>query len=246
MARTFIGLLVSLLAVTASAQPTGDATITADALQGLTLRAIGPALMGGRIADIAVSPRHRSTWYVAVGSGGLWKTENAGITWTPIFDDQSVYSIGCVSLDPNNPDIVWVGTGENVSGRHVGWGNGVYKSLDGGASWESVGLEASEHIGKILVDPRDGNVVYVAAEGPLWASGGERGLYKTSDGGATWTPSLVIDADTRCDRCRARSAPSGCALCGVVPKAASHLVAIGRGAGLGNPQSRPMAARAGA
>ena len=196
MARTFIGLLVSLLAVTASAQPTGDATITADALQGLTLRAIGPALMGGRIADIAVSPRHRSTWYVAVGSGGLWKTENAGITWTPIFDDQSVYSIGCVSLDPNNPDIVWVGTGENVSGRHVGWGNGVYKSLDGGASWESVGLEASEHIGKILVDPRDGNVVYVAAEGPLWASGGERGLYKTSDGGATWTPSLVIDADT--------------------------------------------------
>ena len=199
MARTFIILLVSSLAATASAQPSGDATdatLTADALQGLTLRAIGPALMGGRIADIAVHPRHRSTWYVAVGSGGLWKTENAGITWTPMFDDQSVYSIGCVSLDPNNPDIVWVGTGENVSGRHVGWGNGVYKSLDGGASWESVGLEASEHIGKIVVDPRDGNVVYVAAEGPLWASGGERGLYKTSDGGATWTPSLVIDADT--------------------------------------------------
>ena len=195
MARTFIVLLVSF-AATASAQPTTDATNTADTLRGLTLRAIGPALMGGRIADIAVSPRHRSTWYVAVGSGGLWKTENAGITWTPIFEDQSVYSIGCVSLDPNNPDVVWVGTGENVSGRHVGWGNGVYKSLDGGASWESVGLEASEHIGKIVVDPRDGNVVYVAAEGPLWASGGERGLYKTSDGGATWTPSLVIDADT--------------------------------------------------
>ena len=239
MARTFIILLVSLLAATASAQPSGDATdatLTADALQGLTLRAIGPALMGGRIADIAVHPRHRSTWYVAVGSGGLWKTENAGITWTPMFDDQSVYSIGCVSLDPNNPDIVWVGTGENVSGRHVGWGNGVYKSLDGGASWESVGLEASEHIGKIVVDPRDGNVVYVAAEGPLWASGGERGLYKTSDGGATWTPSLVIDADTGVTDIELDPRNPDVLYAASYQEAASHLVAFGRGAGLRDPQ----------
>ncbi len=114
--------------------------LTSEALRGLELRAIGPALMGGRIADIAVSPRDRSTWYMAVGSGGVWKTANAGITWEPIFDDQPSYSIGCIALDPTNPDVVWVGTGENVSGRHVGWGDGVYKSLDGGrrgSKWDS-------------------------------------------------------------------------------------------------------------
>ena len=170
--------------------------VTSEALRGLELRAIGPALMGGRIADIAVSPRDRSTWYVAVGSGGVWKTSNAGITWEPIFDDQPSYSIGCVTLDPTNPDVVWVGTGENVSGRHVGWGDGVYKSLDGGSTWEQMGLEHSEHLGKIVVDPRNGDVVYVAAEGPLWASGGERGLYKTTDGGTTWKQVLAIDDDT--------------------------------------------------
>jgi photosystem II stability/assembly factor-like uncharacterized protein len=178
------------------APPAGEHAIAEETLQGLALRGIGPALLGGRIADIAVSPRDRSAWYVAVGSGGVWKTENAGITWWPIFDDQPSYSVGCVALDPSNPDVVWVGTGENVSGRHVGWGDGVYKSLDGGRSWRQMGLERSEHIGKILVDPRDGNVVYVAAEGPLWSSGGERGLYRTSDGGATWAHVLAIDEDT--------------------------------------------------
>jgi photosystem II stability/assembly factor-like uncharacterized protein len=189
---TFVSLAFSAL----SSAQTGDDAITAEAVSGLELRMIGPALMGGRISDIVVSPRDSSTWYVAVGSGGVWKTENAGITWTPIFDDQPSYSIGCVTLDPSNPDVVWVGTGENVSGRHVGWGDGVYRSLDGGQTWAQMGLEKSEHIGKIVVDPRDGNTVYVAAEGPLWASGGERGLYKTSDGGKTWTQVLAIDDDT--------------------------------------------------
>ncbi|MGB6641825.1 MAG: glycosyl hydrolase, partial [Thermoanaerobaculia bacterium] len=170
--------------------------MTAEAVSGLELRGIGPALMGGRIADIAVSPGDSSTWYLAVGSGGVWKTENAGITWRPIFDDQPSYSVGSVTLDPSNNDVVWVGTGENVSGRHVGWGDGVYKSLDGGGTWERMGLETSEHIGKIVVDPRDGNVVYVAAEGPLWSSGGERGLFKTTDGGETWVQVLSIDEDT--------------------------------------------------
>ncbi|HSR50307.1 MAG TPA: glycosyl hydrolase [Acidobacteriota bacterium] len=164
--------------------------------KGLSWRNIGPGLMSGRIADIAVHPRDASTWYVAVGSGGVWKTANRGASWQPVFDGQSSYSIGCVTIDPNQPDVIWVGTGENVSGRHVGYGNGVYKSLDGGASWTNMGLESSEHIGKILVDPRDSNVVYVAAEGPLWSSGGERGLYKSTDGGATWTPSLVISEAT--------------------------------------------------
>ncbi|MEM9065185.1 MAG: glycosyl hydrolase [Planctomycetota bacterium] len=153
---------------------------------GLELRSIGPALMSGRVADLAVHPDDQSTWYVAVGSGNLWKTTNAGTTWHPIFDDQGSYSIGCVTLDPSNPEIVWVGTGEDVSGRHVGYGDGVYRSRDGGKSWENLGLKDSEHIGMIAVDPRDSNTVYVAAEGPLWSSGGERGLYKTVDGGETW------------------------------------------------------------
>ncbi|MDF1697319.1 MAG: glycosyl hydrolase, partial [Saprospiraceae bacterium] len=170
--------------------------VASQVAKGLQLRGIGPAVMGGRIADIAVHPTQSSTWYVAVGSGGLWKTINSGITWTPIFDQQPSYSIGTVSLDPANPEVVWVGTGENVSGRHVGWGDGVYKSKDGGKSWNKMGLEKSEHIGKILIDPTNSDVVYVAAEGPLWSSGGERGLYKTNDGGKTWKRMLHIDEHT--------------------------------------------------
>ena len=166
------------------------------AVSGLKLRAIGPALMGGRIADIAVHPIDKSTWYIAVGSGGLWKTTNSGITWKPVFDDQASYSIGTVKLDPSNPDVVWVGTGENVSGRHVAWGDGIYRSNDAGTTWQQMGLEKSEHIGKILVDPRNSDVIFVAAEGPLWSSGGERGLYKSKDGGKTWDAVLEIDKNT--------------------------------------------------
>lgn len=166
------------------------------AASSLKLRGIGPAVMGGRIADIAVSPTDKNTWYIAVGSGGLWKTTNRGISWKPVFDSQKSYSIGTVTIDPNNSDVIWVGTGENVSGRHVAWGDGVYKSLDGGKSWNQMGLEKSEHIGKILVDPRNSDVVFVAAEGPLWSSGGERGLYKTMDGGKTWQLTLNIDQNT--------------------------------------------------
>ena len=168
-----------------------DARLQSKTFEGLELRSLGPALMAGRIADIAIHPERPSTWYVAVGSGNVWKTINAGTTWTPIFDDQGSYSIGCITVDPKHPEVVWVGTGENVGGRHVGYGDGVYKSLDAGASWERMGLESSEHIGKILVDPRDSDVVYVAAQGPLWSPGGERGLYRTSDGGQTWSQILA-------------------------------------------------------
>ncbi len=160
------------------------------------MRSIGPALMGGRIADLAIHPSDPSTWYVGVGSGGVWKTANNGITWSPLFDDETSYSIGCVRIDPNRPEVVWVGTGEAVSGRHVAWGDGVYKSIDAGNSWTRMGLEHSEHVSDILIDPRDGNTVYVAAEGPLWSSGGERGLYKTTDGGASWDRVLHVDDDT--------------------------------------------------
>ncbi|MCO4756343.1 MAG: hypothetical protein KC478_17820, partial [Bacteriovoracaceae bacterium] len=166
------------------------------AVSGLKFRSIGPAFMGGRIADIAVSPKDKSTWYVAVGSGGLWKTSNRGTTWNPVFDKQKSYSIGTVSIDPNNQDVIWVGTGENVSGRHVAWGDGVYKSKDGGKTWKSMGLKESEHIGKILIDPRNSDVLFVAAEGPLWSAGGERGVYKSIDGGKTWELVLEIDENT--------------------------------------------------
>lgn len=163
---------------------------------GLELRNIGPALVSGRIADLAVDPRDARTWFVAVASGGVWKTTNAGTTFTPVFDDESVYSIGCVTIDPKNSLVVWVGSGENNSQRSVSMGDGVYKSVDGGKSWKNVGLKNSEHIGKILVDPRDSNVVYVAAQGPLWNAGGDRGLYKTTDGGKTWKPVLTISENT--------------------------------------------------
>ncbi len=168
----------------------------AKAIGKLKLREIGPAFMGGRIADIAVDPDRPSTWYVAVGSGGVWKTTNAGTTWTPVFDDQASYSIGCITLDPANPSTIWVGTGESVSGRHVAWGDGVYRSRDRGTTWENMGLKATEHIGGISVDPRDSSTIVVAAEGPLWSSGGERGVYRSTDGGANWERTLDIDEDT--------------------------------------------------
>ncbi|MEE8278977.1 MAG: glycosyl hydrolase [Thermoanaerobaculia bacterium] len=189
-------LASALLSPALGATPKQTDRLTAETFKGLELRGIGPALTSGRIADIAIHPENPSTWYVAVGSGGVWKTENVGTTWEPIFDDQASYSIGCVAIDPINPEVVWVGTGENVSGRHVGYGDGVYKSLDGGKSWTNLGLATSEHISKILIDPRDPDVVYVAAEGPLWSSGGERGVFKTTDGGRSWSQVLEISENT--------------------------------------------------
>ncbi len=173
-----------------------DSLLRPGTFTGLELRGLGPAVNSGRIIDLAIHPTDRSTWYVAVACGGVWKTTNAGNTFTPVFDKQRSYSIGCVALDPKNPLTVWVGTGENNSQRSVGYGDGVYKSLDGGRTWENVGLKASEHIGKILIDPRDTKVVYVAAQGPLWADGGDRGLYKSVDGGKEWTKVLDISPRT--------------------------------------------------
>ncbi len=157
---------------------------------GLAWRNIGPAFMSGRIADIDWDPTDSSVWYVAVGSGGVWKTINAGVTWTPIFDEESVYSIGNVTVDPSNPNTVWVGTGEDVGGRHVAYGDGIYRSDDGGQSWTNKGLQESEHISEILVHPEDSDTVWVAVQGPLWTSGGERGFYMTTDGGETWEKTL--------------------------------------------------------
>ncbi len=169
---------------------------SASTFSGLSFRSIGPALQSGRIGDFAVNPTNNSEYYVAVCSGGLWKTTNSGTTFEPIFDDQNSYSIGCVTLDPGNEHVVWVGTGENNSQRSVSYGDGVYRSEDGGKSWKNMGLKKSEHIGKILVDPRNSNVVYVAAQGPLWGPGGHRGLYKTTDAGVTWDSVLYISKYT--------------------------------------------------
>ncbi|MFI5078125.1 MAG: glycosyl hydrolase, partial [Vicinamibacteria bacterium] len=169
---------------------------SADGWSGLALRGIGPAVTSGRIADLAVDPTDKRRWFVAVASGGVWRTENAGTTWTPVFESEASYSIGTVAIDPRNPSVVWVGTGENNSQRSVGYGDGVYKSEDGGKSWKNVGLKSSEHIGKILIHPKDSNTVYVAAQGPLWSAGGDRGLYKTTDGGKTWTAVLTVSENT--------------------------------------------------
>jgi photosystem II stability/assembly factor-like uncharacterized protein len=165
-------------------------------LNALRFRCIGPALTSGRISDFAVNPERPSEYYVASSSGGVWKTLNAGTTFTPVFDNQGSYSIGCITMDPSNHNVVWVGTGENNNQRSVSYGDGVYKSVDGGKSWENVGLKTSEHIGMIAIDPRDTDVVYVAAYGPLWSSGAERGLYKTTDGGKKWEAVLTISEHT--------------------------------------------------
>lgn len=169
---------------------------TSGTFSGLKFRSIGPALTSGRISDVAVNLKNKSEWYVTVACGGVWKTTNSGTTFEPIFDGQAAFSIGCVTIDPNNPHVVWVGTGENNSQRSVSWGDGVYRSDDGGKSWKNMGLKKSEHIAKVVVDPRNSNHVYVAAQGPLWGPGGDRGLYKSTDSGKNWKPILTISENT--------------------------------------------------
>ncbi|AGP78788.1 BNR/Asp-box repeat-containing protein [Alteromonas mediterranea 615] len=168
-----------------------DETFSSSTFKAMELRNIGPAYMSGRIADIAIDQNNPSTWYTAVGSGGVWKTTNAGTTWTPIFDDQPVYSIGDVTIAPSNSNIIWVGTGENNGGRHISFGDGVYKSVDGGQTWKNMGLSKSEHVSDIIIHPTNPDIVWVSAQGPLWSGGGERGLYKTTDGGETWKQVLT-------------------------------------------------------
>ena len=198
-------LLVALFCASAPLARAQDATDAADddhepwsaeTFEGLALRPLGPAFYSGRIADVAINPADESEWYVAVGSGGVWKTANAGVSFTPLFDEESVYSTGCVTIDPTNPKRVWVGTGENLGGRHFSWGDGVYLSEDAGGTWTNVGLRSSEHVSEIVVHPDSNHIIWVAAQGPLWSEGGQRGVYKTTDGGATWTRTLGDDAWT--------------------------------------------------
>jgi photosystem II stability/assembly factor-like uncharacterized protein len=180
----------------AAQDTTRRADFTSETFAGLRARFIGPAVTSGRVMSLAVHPANSGIIYVGTASGGLWKTTNGGATWNPIMDREGSYSIGWVTLDPTNPNIVWVGTGERNSQRSVAYGDGVYKSVDGGRSWTNVGLRNSEHIGRVVVHPKNGDIVYVAAQGPLWSAGGDRGLYKTSDGGKTWEQVLKISEHT--------------------------------------------------
>jgi len=172
--------------------PGSDDPMSSATFSGLRLRGIGPAFTSGRVVGFAVDPENSQHYFVAAASGGVWRTTNDGTSWTPVFDTQGSYSIGTVVIDPRNPSVVWVGTGENNNQRSVSYGDGVYKSEDGGRTWHNLGLKQSEHIARIVIDPRDSNVVYVAAPGPLWKGGGDRGLYKSTDGGKNWTSLINV------------------------------------------------------
>ncbi|MCX6175284.1 MAG: glycosyl hydrolase [Ignavibacteriales bacterium] len=170
--------------------------LTSGTFSSLKFRSVGPAFTSGRIADFTVNPNNHSEYYVATASGGLWKTINNGTTWQALADTVQAYSMGCVVLDPTNSNVVWLGTGENNHQRALGYGTGVYKSIDGGQNWKFMGLKDSRQIGGIVVDPKNPNTVYVAAEGSVWGPGGDRGLYKTTDGGKTWNKVLNISENT--------------------------------------------------
>ncbi len=192
----FVILFSFVLSISAQRSLNDKSLLNKSTFSGLKFRNIGPALMSGRIADIAIHPQNPNIRYVAVGSGGVWKTKNAGTTWKSVFDGQNSFSIGCIAIDPSNPHTVWVGTGENVGGRHVGFGDGIYKSTDDGVTWINMGLKKSEHISEIIIHPENSNIIWVAAQGPLWAKGGERGFYKSIDGGKTWKRTLGDDTWT--------------------------------------------------
>ncbi len=188
--------LVVAAAVASVVALTGQNDTTDNRLRKFEFRSIGPSLTSGRLSDVAIDPKNTNVWYVAASAGNLWKTENRGNTWTPIFDEYGSYSLGAVVVDPRDSNVVWLGTGENNNQRSVSFGDGVYKSIDAGKTWQRMGLERSEHIQNIVIDPRNSKVVYVTAIGPLWASGGDRGLFKTTDGGQTWNSILSVSADT--------------------------------------------------
>ncbi|MEO6406195.1 MAG: hypothetical protein ABIY51_06960 [Ferruginibacter sp.] len=196
MVKKYFTLLLILASFVASAQVLKQDSLKSLSLSGLSFRGIGPALTSGRVVDIAVNPNNKAEYYVASGHGSLWKTSNDGISWKPIFDKQTSYAIGAVKVDPSNSNIVWVGTGENNNQNNVIYGDGVYKSEDGGKSWKNKGLKNSEQIGGIVIDPNNSGTVYVAAYGSLRNEGGERGIYKTTDGGKSWRRVLYVSPYT--------------------------------------------------
>lgn len=193
-----IVFMVSITTVEAKkkTEKTKSDTLKSSTFSGFKWRSIGPAFTSGRIADFAFDPDNTAHYFVASASGGIWKTVNNGITFKPVFDNYGAYSIGALAMDPNNSNVVWAGTGENNHQRAIGYGNGVFKTTDGGKSWKNMGLKDSRQIGKILIDPRNSDVVYVAAEGSIWGPNKERGVFKTTDGGQTWEKVLFVSENT--------------------------------------------------
>ncbi|MFY9676677.1 MAG: glycosyl hydrolase, partial [Terriglobales bacterium] len=193
---TIVSVLTFLAATSAIAQ---EVTLDSDVISGLPIRSIGPAVMGGRIADIAaVREGEKLTIYIGSASGGVWRSRDGGITFKPIFDKEPSQSIGSIAIDPSDPKTVWVGTGESWVRNSVSVGTGVYRSRDGGENWDAMGLPDSEHVSRILINPKDGKTVYACALGHLWNSNTERGVYKTSDGGKTWNKILYRNDSTGC------------------------------------------------
>jgi len=190
-----VGILALLLMVVSI--DLGAQALSPDLAKTFKFRSIGPTHQSGRFVDFAIPEKEPWTIYAATGSGGLWKSVNNGTSWDPIFDNEAVISIGDIAVAATDPKIVWVGTGEHTSSRSTYWGDGVYKSVDAGKTWTNVGLKDSQHIGRVLIDPKDPNIVYVASLGALYSQNDERGVYKTIDGGKTWTKSLEVKADGR-------------------------------------------------
>ncbi len=201
LALASLALCFATVALVAQASPPVTPLTTANSagsgpLDRLYFRSIGPATPSGRVDDLAVLESDPATFYVAMATSGVYKTTNAGTTFQPVFDNEGTGSIGAIAIAQTDPNLVWVGTGEANNRQSSSWGDGVYKSADGGRSWKNMGLRASKQVARIIVDPVDFNVVYVASPGDLWGPGGERGVYKTTDGGLTWTRSLHVDDDT--------------------------------------------------
>ena len=189
-------LFLLFISLNISSQNRGKTIIQTSLFDNIPVRNIGPAKVSGRITKVIKDYSNLSTWYVSTASGNVWKTENSGTTWKPIFEHYGSYTIGTIEMDPKNPNILWLGTGENNSQRSVGFGDGIYKSIDAGKTWKNVGLKTSEHIAKIIIDPENSDNIYVASQGPLWRSGGQRGLYNSSDGGKSWKRILHVTEDT--------------------------------------------------
>ncbi|MCS7047126.1 MAG: hypothetical protein NZO58_12280, partial [Gemmataceae bacterium] len=187
---------ICLALAAGSAVSAGEPSPVPQYLEVLRPRHIGPAVMSGRITDIAVYEKAPRIQYVASASGGLWKTVNHGTTWTPVFERGTTAAVGAVAVAASDPNLVWLGTGEANPRNSVSWGDGVYRSRDGGKSWEHMGLKETHHIGRIVIHPTNSNIVYVAALGKIWAANRQRGVFKTTDGGATWTQALYVDDDT--------------------------------------------------
>jgi photosystem II stability/assembly factor-like uncharacterized protein len=195
----FVALAAVLVTLAFAAAPLADSQATgvvADEFEALHFRHIGPATMSGRITDFAVLESNPAVYYVGTAHGGVWKTTSNGTTFEGLFQDQGLISIGDVTMSQSNPELVWVGTGESNNRQSTSWGDGVYKSTDGGETWTNMGLRESRHVNRIVIDPEDNNTVFVAATGPLFGSGGDRGVYKTTDGGRTWKQVLQVDDDT--------------------------------------------------